>query len=172
MKAFVVIVAAIALASCHRHALPQSSTKVQNSDSVTVMYFYHDTVITPAPAVAAIHDTIPCPGWNYDTTVVDNHQRISVNAHNGKLNVTCATDSLQQVIKVLSQKITEVQRTRTDSTIVVTNTVKVPVTHIPGMMWWSIGLNVLLGAGLYFSWSTGISGLFSGVGRLFSKIKL
>lgn len=171
MRLVSIIIAAIAFAGCHRHAMPQISSEVRATDSVTVMYFYHDTVITPAPAVAAIHDTLPCPGLSYSSVVYANHQHLTVTAKNGVLDVNCSTDSLQLVIRVLSQRITELQRIKSDSTIVQIKEVPVSVIKYPKFLWWSIGLNVLLLAVVYFSYATGIKGIFSFSGSILSKIK-
>lgn len=170
MRTASIIIAVITLAACHRHTLPQSSTAVQKSDSVTVMYFYHDTVITDSPVMTAIHDTIPCPLLDLHSSVTSGNQQLTIQAHGGVLDVQCTSDSLQRVISVLSEKITELRQEKSDSTIVMTKLVDVPVTHIPTWAWWSLGINLVLLIVLYLSYSTGVGGWLSAILSIISKL--
>src|SRR6185312_2979213 len=147
------IIAILVLSACHRHALPQATNRVETRDSVTVTYLYHDTVVTAASDSVVIHDTIPCPQLDYSSQARDGRQQVSIRAHGGILDVKCSSDSLRQVIQLLGEKLCEVHWVEKDSTII--RTVKVPVTRYPALLWYSLGLNILLLIILYFSFSSG-----------------
>jgi hypothetical protein len=135
------------------------------------MYFYHDTVVTAAKDSATIHDTIPCPLMNLDYSVYSGRADLTVKAHGGVLDVTCSSDSLRQVIQVMSQKMTELRQEKSDSVTTVIQTVDVPVTHYPALLWYSLGLNILLLIVLYFEISTGsIGDWLSAIFKLISKL--
>lgn len=170
MRHLLAILTVILLASCHRNIAPQASTESTTTDSFLVEYFYHDTVITALPVVTAIHDTIPCPGLDYERLAKTNGQTVSIKAHGGILDVTCKSDSLNQIIKVLSKKISEKERSRTDSTIIVQ--VPVPVTKYPKILWWSLGLNLLAIVALYFTLKGSVVSSVGSIISLITKIKL
>lgn len=171
MRCILIIATVLLLVSCHRHIAPTASSVESLFDTVQIETFYHDTVINWKPLKTVVHDTIPCPALDYDKVEKNDGQEVEIKAHDGILDVTCKTDSLNQVIRVLSQKLSEKSVARKDSTIVITKEVKVPVTKWPRILWWSLGLNAVSLFGLFMKFKPGITSVVGPIISLIQKFK-
>lgn len=164
MRTTCIILLCSLLASCGRSLAPIASTKT--TDTVRIETVIHDTVTLLRPVVTELHDTIPF-AFEYDTTVVNEGQTLTVRAHGGILSAKCQADSLKEVIRTLQSKIT--QKISTDSVITVTKEVKVTETKYPALFWWSIGLNGLSILGLFLKFNSSGSTLLTTVINFFKK---
>lgn len=125
---------------CYQRFPPQIITK----DSVVIKdtTIYRDVAVQVPGDSVTIHDTINCPGLNYEKEVQSGHMKAKVSIHDNQLKVDCKSDSFQLVIKDLKIKIATLEKFHSEVKIV--QAPPVIKYRMPALGWWSLLGNLLL----------------------------
>jgi len=142
MRILFVICIALLFTNCHRYVIPQASTRSISVDTITIKSVPYDSTITIPGSAAMFVFPLPLIDSPYEASQKTEGKEAIIKARDGKLVVACKDDSLQHVITLLRQEVTQHSYQGKDSIITIVQTVT--VTRTSSTTWLSLVLNVIM----------------------------
>ncbi len=106
MKQIILIILTLFLFSCCGSRKSTSvKENVKENQSQKVEYIVRDTVINIPGDTVVMGQVIPCPDVKWQAAAKGNKTTLKAEINNGKLKVSCETDSLNARIQYLEKKI-------------------------------------------------------------------